>query len=165
MTKPTGRPRKDLALYRNGGLTEKRRALVMAMVWDSLPIKEAAAKAGLAEISARQALRVPAVSELMNEQRRARLSGERPRNIAVLADVRDNSSNAMARVHASRALELMAVEEGLGTGGGQRQTPGIVIMLSGPASMPLNSPSGLAIRAQPAPLGHGPILDLEAEAN
>ena len=158
MTKPVGRPRKDLALYRNGNVTDKRRALVMAMVWDSLPLKEAAVKAGLAEVSARQALRMVAVSKLMDEERRARLSGERPRNLAALADVRDTSANAIARVAAAKALEMMAVDAGLDPGASNRHVPGIVIMVGG-AALPVTGPSGREM-GTPA---LGPLIELSPD--
>ncbi|PSC03814.1 hypothetical protein SLNSH_17035 [Alsobacter soli] len=123
-----GRPRKALKRYENGRLNEKREALVEALIWKALPLAEAAQHVGMSMWSAREAMRIPAVMQHLEAERRALLAGERIRNLQALVDVRDNSANANARVNAVKELEAMAADVGAGTA--RERSAGYVIEIN-----------------------------------
>lgn len=108
-------------------VTGKLKAAIDAMVWDGLPRKQAAAKAGMTEHGLYKALRKPPVKAVYLSELEVLRTSERARNIHALVDVRD-STNQMARVQAVKALEQLSDEQ---QANAQRvQTPGLVIQIN-----------------------------------
>lgn len=108
-------------------ITPRVRAAIEAMVWQGLQRKAAAEHAGLAEHSLYQALRRPPVRSLYLSELEVLRTSERARNIHTLAEVRDQTSNQMARVQAVKALEQIdddPVRQGV-----NRSSPGFVIQV------------------------------------
>lgn len=123
------------------------------MVWEGLDIAEACRDANLKADSMRKALCKPHVLAYMRAQRevlRASMSG---RNILTLAEVRDQTGNAMARVAAVKALEQLGDDPNKPTG--NASVPGLVVVI-GSSLMPHER----AIEAKPLKsLNAGPIDD------
>lgn len=124
------------------------KAAINCMVWEALPRKEAAEKAGLREHSLYKALRRPPVlAYLRSEMEVLRLSG-RPRNFHRLEEIRDQNSNPMAAVAAIRQLEQCAAETD--TPGNRVRVPGVVIQII-TAETPSRIPKrGVTIEHEPA---------------
>jgi hypothetical protein len=122
------------------------KAAIDCMVWEALPRKEAAERAGLREHSLYKALRrAPVLAYLRSEMEVLRLSG-RSRNFHRLEEIRDQDSNPMAAVAAIRQLEQSAAEQD--TPGNRVRVPGIVIQI-------INAP------AEKTPPGSPPTLTIE----
>lgn len=101
-------PRQPLERSAPGRVTGKLKAALDAMIWDGLPRKEAAAKAGISEHGLYKALRKPPVKAHYLAELEVLRTSERARNIHTLAEVRDQRSNQMARVQAVKALEQIS---------------------------------------------------------
>src|SRR6266436_9000636 len=89
-------------------VTGKLRTAIEAMIWEGLPRKEAAEKAGLADSSLRFALRKTHVLAHHNAELAALRTSLRARNVHRLDTIADTSGNDMARVASIKALELIA---------------------------------------------------------
>lgn len=85
----------------------KLRKACMALVHDGLGWKEAAERAGFRPSSMLSALERPHVKAFIKQQRDVLRSSMCGRNILVLAEVRDQTDNQMARVQAVKALEQL----------------------------------------------------------
>lgn len=99
------------------------------MVWQGLGRKQAAETAGLTEHGLYSALRKPHVKRKYTALIEELRVSEKAKCIHALADVRDNSTNDMARVAASKEL-FRDPEGGDGTNRYQK-VPGVVIMIHG----------------------------------
>jgi hypothetical protein len=97
---------------------------------EGLPRAEAAAKAGIKDHSLREALRKPHVKRYYLDELDVLRTGERVRNFLALCEVRDQKSNAMARVNAVAALEAIADQQVAGSA--HRQSPGVTIIIEAP---------------------------------
>lgn len=112
-------------------ITAKVRAAIEAMVWDGLPRRDAAAKAGISEHGLYKALRSPPVKAAYLHELDVLRTSERARNIHRLTEIRDAANN-MPAVQAIRALELIE-EEQRARGNAQQQAPGLVVIVQGTA--------------------------------
>jgi len=112
-------------------VTGKVRVAIEAMVWDALPRRAAADRAGISEHGLYKAMRKPPVKALYLELLQVLRESERARNIHALVAVRDDADNAMARVQAVKALEGIGADDQ--AAGARAQAPGIVIMIGAPA--------------------------------
>jgi len=130
-------------------ITGKNKAAIDAMVWEGLNRKDAAQKAGLKDHALYVALTKPHVKQYYLAQLDVLRTSERARNIHTLAEVRDQTGNAMARVQAVKALEQM--DDAQVAGRSAQSVPGLVIQIIN------NSPSPRTIDAlvtQPQAIEH-----------
>lgn len=97
---PSLLPSKDTKIER---VTGKVRVAIEEMVWSGLPRAQAAAKAGISEHGLYKALRKPPVKAFYMAQLDVLRTSERARDIHTLNEVRDQTSNQMARVQAVKA--------------------------------------------------------------
>lgn len=97
------------------------------MVWDNLTDCQAAVAVNLNVLSIRKSLQRPHVLGYYKTAREVLRSRESPRNIHTLIEVRDQTSNQMARVNAVKALEQL--DDAPGIGAGALRAAGIVIMV------------------------------------
>ncbi|MDB5937584.1 MAG: hypothetical protein JWQ01_4928 [Massilia sp.] len=114
-------------------VTGKVRTAIEAMVWDGLPRAKAAEKAGISEHGLYKAFRKPPVKAFYLAQLDVLRTSERARNIHTLAEVRDQTSNQMARVQAVKALEQISDDEQVNRTA--QTAPGMVIVIQGNASL------------------------------
>jgi hypothetical protein len=121
--KPKPHQKSEPKLVVNG----KNRAAIDAMVWEGLTRKAAAEKAGLKDHALYVALTKPHVKAYYLAQLDVLRTSERARNIHTLAEVRDQTSNQMARVQAVKALEQLS-DDPVGSAA-QSQSPGVVVQI------------------------------------
>jgi hypothetical protein len=141
-TLPAMPTRQKLAIEgrsRRGAVTGKLKAALLAMVWENMPRKEAAAKAGLADASLRFAFRKTHVMTFYRAELAALRDNLKASNIHRLNNIADDSKNDMAKVASIKALEQLndvAADKHRNPGG---QTPGlqIVIVQGNPRSGPV----------------------------
>ena len=107
-------------------VTRKVREAVHAMVWLGLNRADAAKHAGLRDHSLYVAFRKPHVKALYLQELEVLRTSERARNFHVLCEVRDQTTNQMARVNAVKALEQ--VDDDVERKHAAR-TPGVVIQI------------------------------------
>lgn len=139
-------------------ITAKVRTAIEAMVWDALPRKEAAAKAGISEHGLYKALRSPPVRALYLRELDVLRTSERARNIHTLVRVRDQTANQMASVQAVKTLEQM--EEQQFTSAARSAVPGLMIVVNNAPHMP----NMREIEAKPLiDQGSGPIEGVGTE--
>lgn len=117
-----------------GRVTGKLKRALDAMVWQGSRRTDAAAAAGLADHSLRQALRKPHVKAYYLRELEVLRTSERARNILALVDVRDTAENGMARVGAVKALEALEDQPQQRSGGAQ-SAPGLVVVIQGDATL------------------------------
>jgi hypothetical protein len=110
-----------------GKVTGRLKVALHAMVWLGMKRAQAAEHAGLKEQSLYVALCRPHVRTYYLAQLEVLRTSERARNIHTLAEVRDQTSNQMARVQAVKALEQL--EDQPASRGGAQQAPGFVIVV------------------------------------
>jgi hypothetical protein len=121
---------KDAKILR---VTGKNRAAIDAMVWEGLKRSDAAQKAGLKDHALYVALTKPHVKAYYMQQLDVLRTSERARNIHTLTDVRDQTSNQMARVHAVKVLEQIGDDEQAARG--VQAMPGLqIVIVQGPAT-------------------------------
>lgn len=108
-------------------VTGKVRVAIEAMVWDALPRAKAAEHAGISEHGLYKALRKPPVKAYYMAQLDVLRTSERARNIHTLAEVRDQTSNQMARVQAVKVLEQ--IDDGETANRGSQALPGLQIVI------------------------------------
>lgn len=126
---PASKPGKQLKI------TRKVRDAIHAMVWDGLKRDEAAAKAGIKDNSLYVALRRPDVKAFYMRELDVLRTSERARNIHTLAEVRDQTSNQMARVQAVKALEQ--IDDSEAARPSANSLPGLqIVIVHGGASAP-----------------------------
>ncbi len=110
---------------RRGAVTGKLRVALHLMVWENLPRKVAAEKAGLADSSLRFAFRKPHVMAYYHAELKALRDNLRAKNVHRLDKIADDSKNDMARVASIKTLEQIA---------DQVHGPRIEAHLAGPGS-------------------------------
>jgi hypothetical protein len=103
------------------------RRAIDAMVWEGIPRDAAAKAAGMLPKSLYNAFTKPHVKRYYLDQLEVLRTSERARNIHTLCEVRDQTSNQMARVNAVAALER--VEDQAHSAGAARQAPGFTILV------------------------------------
>jgi hypothetical protein len=119
------------------------------MVWSGARRADAAKAAGMTDHSLRAALRKPHVIGFDRAELGILRESERAKTFHRLCAVRDQDSNKMASVAASKALEQIS-EEAVGRPPSMQQLPGFVIVVSNaPAHLPRPSSSALTIDAEP----------------
>lgn len=115
-------------------VTGKVRAAIEAMVWDCLPRAEAAKKAGISEHGLYKALRKPPVKAAYLAELDVLRTSERARDIHTLNEVRDQTSNQMARVQAVKAK--WQIEDEGAQSGNRAALPGLQIVIVQGGSQP-----------------------------
>lgn len=128
---PAKPPKPERTAVRIGG---KLKAALDAMVWEGLPRKEAAAKAGMTEHGLYKALRKPPIRAAYLAELDVLRTSERARNIHTLAEVRDQTSNQMARVQAVKALEQL--DDDANPAAAAKSLPGLQIVIVQGGSQP-----------------------------
>lgn len=98
------------------------------MVWEGLPRSKAAEKAGISEHGLYKALRKPPVKAFYLSELDVLRTSERARNFHTLVDIRDQTSNQMARVNAVKALEQISDETQAGSAASRM--PGVLIVVA-----------------------------------
>jgi hypothetical protein len=118
-------------------ITPKVRTAIEAMVWQALPRSAAAEAAGISEHGLYKALRKAPVRAFYLAELDVLRTSERARNIHTLAEVRDQTSNQMARVQAVKALEQISDDSAAGSTASQ--VPGVVVQIinTTPAAAPV----------------------------
>jgi len=110
-------------------INARNKTAIDAMVWDGLNRRDAATLAGITDHSLYVALTKPHVRGYYLSQLEVLRTSERARNIHVLAAVRDQETNQMARVAAVKTLEQ--IEDITTTSQAAQRHPGVVIMIGG----------------------------------
>ncbi|WP_050032255.1 hypothetical protein [Bradyrhizobium sp. LTSP857] len=130
---------------RRGAVTGKLKAALELMVWEGLPRKEAAAKAGLADASLRFAFRKPHVLAHHRAELAALRENLRARNVHRLDGIADNSRNDMAKVGAIKALEAITDQAEERDPRSTVQMPGVqIVIVQPPAGPQLEQPRTVA---------------------
>jgi hypothetical protein len=132
-----------------GRVTGRLRRAILQMVWAAARRDVAAQTAGMTPHSLRAALRKRHVIEFYRGELEVLRESERARNISALVDVRDASSNAMARVNAARTLEQLAEDNSSHSPLARGRSPGVVIQIVNAAPVQQPSPSGPLINVTP----------------
>lgn len=115
-----------------GKVSGRLKCAMDALIWEGKSRADAARRANMSEHSLYAALRKPHVKAYYLAELDVLRTSERARNIHTLAEVRDQTSNQMARVQAVKALEQI---DGVEAQTGNRAAlPGmqIVIVQAGP---------------------------------
>jgi hypothetical protein len=120
------------------GLTRAVRTAIDAIIGDRCTRDEACKRAAITERALYLALAKPEVAAHWNAAVQVLRTGERAANLFALIDVRDNSGNAMARVTAAKALELVPEHEAAARG--QQMMPGLqIVIVQGAGGPPLRT--------------------------
>jgi hypothetical protein len=122
-------PNQQPQRIRDKEIRGKMRVALNAMVWEGLLINEAAIRAGLTTTAIRYALQRPHVLEYLRRERQVLRASVCSRNELVLAEVRDNSENSMARIAAVKALEQIDNAEMPSLLGRSARSPGVIIVI------------------------------------
>jgi hypothetical protein len=124
---------------RSSQLRGKLKAAIEAMVWDGLPRKDAAAKAGMTEHGLYKALRKPPVKAAYLAELDVLRTSERARSVFRLTELRDQHDNKMVAFNAAKELAGSAHEA---QNGAQTQAlPGLVVVINAPSGTPLTQPA------------------------
>ena len=107
-------------------ITARVAAAIELMVEQGLQFDQAAKTVGLHVRAMRKALDKPHVLKYMKERKYVFRESISAANIFTLADVRDNSGNAIARVQAVKALEQIGDADPVGT---KQQPPGFALVI------------------------------------
>lgn len=118
-------------------ISPKVRVAVEAMVWQALPRKAAAEHAGISEHGLYKALRKPPVKAFYLSELEVLRTSERARNFHTLCDVRDQTTNQMARVNAVKAIEQLGDEQQ--SNAGSSRSPGVLIVVGDKASVSVSA--------------------------
>jgi hypothetical protein len=110
-------------------VTGRLRHAITEMVWSGARRAEAAKTAGMTDHSLRAALRKPHVIAFYRAELGVLRESERAKTFHRLCAVRDQDSNKMASVAASKALEQIS-EEAVSRPHSQQQMPGFVICIT-----------------------------------
>ncbi len=117
-------------------VTGKVRLAIEAMIWEGLPRNQAAAKAGISEHGLYKALRKPPVKAFYMHELDVLRTSERARDIHTLNEVRDQTSNQMARVQAVKAK--WQIEDGETGARSANSLPGLqIVIVQGNAAAPM----------------------------
>jgi|SRR5882757_1164967 len=108
-------------------ISGRNKVAIDAMVYEGLNRKAAAERAGLKDHALYVALSKPHVKAYYMRQLDVLRTSERARNIHTLAEVRDQTSNQMARVQAVKALEQ--IDDDQAQSGGRQSLPGLQIVI------------------------------------
>jgi hypothetical protein len=109
-------------------VTGKLRKALELMVYSGMSFDKAAQAVQLTTRAMRLALERPHVIRYLKEQKQVFRASVSSQNIFKLADIRDNSDNAMAQLGAIKVLEQIDND----TASNQRQSmPGFVILVAG----------------------------------
>lgn len=111
----------------------KLRCAIQAMVWDGLPLNEAAQKANLTTAAVRQALSKSHVLQYLKSEKEVLRSSVNTRNITRLAEIRDAADN-MPAVNAIKVLEELG--EDSGNSGAHQRSAGLVIVIQNTPMQP-----------------------------
>lgn len=135
-------------------LSRRQRVLVELAVWEGLPFRDAAKKAGLSERQGFRLLHDADVLRAIKAERQVLLNSERVANIHALRRVRDESKNSLAVVQAARAIQDLA-ERDATPGAEAGQAIGYVIHIVGQAPS-----TGHQITSQPG-IAASPLIEHE----
>jgi hypothetical protein len=114
---------------RKRGLTTTVKTAIDLIVFDRISRLEACKRAGITERGLYFALEKPEVAIYFNRSLEVLRSGERPRNIHRLGELRDQDANRAAAVQAIRALEGMG-DDAQGRPGSITQVlPGLTVVI------------------------------------
>lgn len=108
-------------------ISGRNKVAIDAMVWEGLNRRDAASKAGLKDHALYVALSKPHVKAYYMRQLDVLRTSERARNVHTLTDVRDQTSNQMARVQAVKALEQ--IDDVEHSSRGSQALPGLQIVI------------------------------------
>jgi len=125
-------------------------------------IDAAAAASGLEPYMLRRYLGRAECRQYLREQKKIEVDAAPAGNPAALKDVRDNSTNAMARVNATRALELMQQEMDAPKHGSLQSpdnAPGITIVIQQRTPAATDPPTIDVTPEPPEPPHHWPSVD------
>lgn len=105
----SGPPSKQQRQYPNGPSPKVKHAIDL-MIWggqDGLPLRrsDAAKAAGIADVTLRTALAQPLVLKHYNSQLDVLRTGERPRSIAKIAELRDTAKSERTQLDAAKYLD------------------------------------------------------------
>jgi hypothetical protein len=118
------------AKERSGKLTVSGKLKVaMDLMLEGSRRDDAAKAAGMTPHGLREALKKAHVRAYWNRGLQVLRESERARNILALADVRDKSENAMARVASVKALEQLVDADDGSRGSEASVTPGLTIVI------------------------------------
>lgn len=131
-----------------GAVTGRLKRALDAMVWDGLPRAQAAAKGPMSEHSLYYALRKAHVREYYKQQLDVLRLSTHARNIHVLEEIRDRTTNQMARVQAIKALEQLCDDLPIARGG--YQMPGLTIRIVGTTPQPMIDVTPMEIESENA---------------
>lgn len=109
-------------------VTGKVRTAIEAMVWECLPRDKAALKAGISEHGLYKALRKAPVKAFYLSELEVLRTSERARDIHTLNEVRDQTTNQMARVQAVKAK--WQIEDEQQASANTQQLPGLVVVVN-----------------------------------
>jgi hypothetical protein len=122
-------------------VTGKVRVAIDLMVWSGSQRADAAQKAGISEHGLYKALRKPPVKAYYMAQLDVLRTSERARNIHTLVEVRDQTTNQMARVQAVARLEQIDDEAQVSRG--SQALPGLqIVIVQGGVNAPLSPNDG-----------------------
>lgn len=134
-------------------VTGKLKTAIDLMVWQGLRHTEAAAKAGLAAVSIRAALRKPHVLQYLRAENAALRASVQSRDLHRLDDIADNSKNDMARVTAIKTIERIADLAEQESGRPGAASPGVVIqIINAPEQKIISRPETIIEQAPFPPL-------------
>lgn len=138
-------------------LTQKRRALLRALIWDGLNVADAARQSGMSENGAHIAIRSPTFQQAVTEERKVRRQAARLGNLPALERIRDQSSNPQAVVQAVKVIEAIAsVDDTHASAGAAKAGIVIVIGQQAPQMADLrNEAAGPVIDVRPTVSGPG----------
>lgn len=136
-------------------VTGRLRLAVTEMVWSGARRADAANTAGMTDHSLRAALRKPHVIAFYRAELGTLRESERAKTFHRLCDVRDQDSNKMASVAASKALEQITDAE-VSRPHSQQQVPGLVVVISAPsAHSPPSAPVTIDVNRELEPARDG----------
>lgn len=124
------------------------------MIWEGLPFNEAAHAANFNVCAMRKALGRPHVLAYLRAERDVLRASMCPRNIHVLAEVRDQTGNQMARVQAVKALEQLGDEQQASVT--KQALPGLVVVVN--TVQPVANPLHVDLEASAVDVTHGKAL-------
>ena len=125
---------------------------ITEMVWSGARRADAATTAGMTDHSLRAALRKPHVIAFYRAELGTLRESERAKTFHRLCDVRDQDSNKMASVAASKALENISDVE-VQRRPSEQQLPGLVVVIQAPSSpRPAAAPLTIEPDAERLPL-------------
>lgn len=126
-------------------VTGKVRTAIEAMVWEGLPRKEAAERAGISEHGLYKAMVKPPVKAFYAQQCEVLRTSGRARRIHRLEAMLEQSDNKAAVINAALALESIGTDQAT-VNAQQSSQPGVIVQII------TNAPTD-------ARLTHGPVIE------